>query len=228
MNHDVLERIKQVDSKVGVFSFGRSQSTRCPNKMLRSFDQTTLTDILLQKLKYFGHNAFFAANGKKFEQKCKAHGVRFLERSQHSVEIDEPISEILYFLETEKFSHFLIVNGCLPFLSIDTISNFYLMCLKNNSKPAFGVVRRANFFLSSNKKPLNFLDTVETINTKQVGEIYEFAHALYFFEKSFFVKNKRYWNWNEVEFIEMGSRYELIDVDDEEDFEFAEKLWKAN
>ena len=26
----------------------------------------------------------------------------------------------------------------------------------------------------------------------------------------------------------MGSRYELIDVDDEEGFEFAEKLWKAN
>ena len=40
-------------ARIGVFAFARTQSERCPNKMLRPFAGTTLTDIVLEKLSAF-------------------------------------------------------------------------------------------------------------------------------------------------------------------------------
>jgi len=219
--------MKTVNPSIGVFSFGRRESARCHDKMLRPFGKTTLTDILLNKLKHFGDSAFFAGRDEDFRKRCANHGVRFVERNEHSVSIDEPITDILSFLEAENFSHFLIVNGCLPFLSLKTIQDFHTTCLEDASRPAFGVVARQNFFLDSSLDPINFSEEVTTINTKRAEPVYEFAHALYFFEKTFFFKNRRYWNWSEVRYLQMGSRYELVDIDDEADFAFAETLWKA-
>ena len=47
-------------NNIGIFSYGRKGSERCPNKMLRTFGDTTIVDILLNKLKYFNDNSFFA------------------------------------------------------------------------------------------------------------------------------------------------------------------------
>ena len=33
-------------------------------------------------------------------------------------------------------------------------------------------------------------------------------------------------DWSEVRFIELASRYELLDIDTEEDFAVAEALWR--
>ena len=55
--------------------------------------------------------------------------------------------------------------------------------------------------------------------------IYEFSNALYFFDKEYFFKNGRYWDWEEVNFFEVSSKIELLDVDTEDDFKIAEALW---
>ena len=68
---------------------------------------------------------------------------------------------------------------------------------------------------------------MKTINTKAVEPVYEFAHALYFFNKEYFFENGRYWDWKEVEFIEIQDKVELIDIDTEEDFKIAEDIYKT-
>ena len=184
----------QIENKrIGIFSFGRKNSERCPNKMLKPFSDTTLTDIILQKLKSFNGNAFFAGYEKEFQEKCVQHRVRFVQRDRRSAHIDKPIIDILSFLHDEDYDYFIIINACLPFLSINTIKSFVAFCQSNYYEPAFAVIKRGNYYVDQTHKPLNFNIKMKTINTKEVTPVYEFAHALYFFNKDYFFKNGKYW-----------------------------------
>lgn len=212
---------------IGVFSFGRKQSQRCPDKMLRAFAGTTLADIMLDKLAAFMPQAFFAGHDQEFREKSERHGVPFVARDSHSVTIDEPITEILSFLHDVPYTHLLIVNGCLPFLRTETIAGFLDECRRGDLQPAFAVTRRRNHFMSLDRRPLNFPLDLKTINTKTVEPVLEFAHALYFFDKAYFFDHGRYWDWQTVRLLEAGSPHELVDIDTEDDFTFAEALWKG-
>jgi molybdopterin-guanine dinucleotide biosynthesis protein A len=216
-----------MSNSVGVFAFARKQSQRCPNKMLRPFAGTTLTDIALDKLAAFGPGAFFAAHEDEFREKSERHGVRFVRRSLESATLDEPIVDILSFLRELPFTHLLIVNGCLPFLETTTIRRFLDNCIAGGMAPAFAVTRRQNHFISMEHRPLNFPADMKTINSKTVEPVYEFAHALYFFEKAYFFTHGAYWDWGTVRLLEAGTRTELVDIDTEEDFTFAQALWKG-
>jgi molybdopterin-guanine dinucleotide biosynthesis protein A len=215
-------------SDIGVFSFGRKQSERCPNKMLRPFGGTTLADIALEKLAAFAPGSFFAAFDEEFRDKSARHGVPFVQRDARSVSIDEPITEILSFLRDVPYTHLLIVNGCLPFLRTETIAGFLDDCRRGGLAPAFAVNRRQNHFMSLDHQPLNFPLDMRTINSKTVRPVLEFAHALYFFEKSYFFEHGRYWDWQTVRLIEAGTPWEMLDIDTEQDFAFAEAAWKGS
>lgn len=195
--------------------------------MLRPFGGTTLTDILLEKLHHLGSQAFFAGFEDEFREKCDRHDVAFVPRDPRSVAIDEPITDILSFLREVPHTHFLIVNGCLPFLQTSTIAGFLDECVRGNLAPAFAVIRRRTHFMSLDRRPLNFPRDMTTINTKTVEPVLEFAHALYFFEKAYFFEHGRYWDWQTVRLLEAGDPHEMLDIDTEEDFAFAEALWKG-
>lgn len=212
---------------VAIFSIGRKDSQRCPNKMLRPLAGTTLTDILLKKFARCHQPTFFAGYEPEFRSLCNNHGVRFVQRDERSATIDEPIVEILSFLQPLEFTHFLCVNASLPFLELDTITSFLDDCIANNSQPAFGVIRRANHLMSLDRHPLNFDITAHTINTKTVKPVLEFAHALYFFSKEYLFREGTYWDWNTVRLIELPSKLQTVDVDTEEDFRIAEALWNG-
>ncbi|HHZ83101.1 MAG TPA: hypothetical protein EYN60_03645 [Nitrospirales bacterium] len=212
---------------VAIFSFGRKDSQRCPNKMLRPLAGTTLTDILLTKFARCHQPTFFAGYEPEFRSLCNNHGVRFVQRDERSATIDEPIVEILSFLQPLEFTHFLCVNASLPFLELDTITSFLDDCIANNSQPAFSVIRKANHLMSLDRHPLNFDITAHTINTKTVKPVLEFAHALYFFSKEYLFREGTYWDWNTVRLIELPSKLQTVDVDTEEDFRIAEALWNG-
>ena len=215
------------DNNIGIFSYGRKQSQRCPNKMLRPFDDTTLVDIILKKLKSLGDNTFFAGYEKEFKQKCDQIGVRFVQRTKKSVSIDEPQIECLSFLREVNHDYLLIVNGCLPFLKVETIKSFLNEVVGRGLHPSSVIMKQSNYFFGENKLPINFAVNLKNLNTKSVSPIYEFANALYFFNRQYFFDNGRYWDWEKLRLIELESSVELIDVDTEEDFLIAESVWKS-
>lgn len=195
--------------------------------MLRPFGDTTLLDLVLAKLAELGPDSFFAGFEHEFEEKSRQHGVRFVRRDERSVSIDEPITDILSFLRGLDYTHFLIVNGCLPFLEVDTIRDVRERCIAGGHEPAFAVVRRHNHFIGPDRTPLNFPRDMKTINSKTVTPVFEFAHALYFFEKQYFFEHGAYWDWRTVRFLELSDRAEILDIDTEEDFTFAETVWRG-
>lgn len=213
------------NGRIAVWSCGRVSSSRCPNKMVRPFADTTLTDIFLSKLAKLNIDVFFAGYEDIFKEKCNAHKVPFVKRTEKSANIDEPASEIYSFLKTQPFEYFLQVNACLPFLKIDTMKKYFDMC-KENKEPSFAVIKKSNFFVKTDGTPINFSNNLTTINTKKVSPINEFAHAFYFFKKEYFIETGWYWDWNTIKYIEIPGGLEIFDIDEEEEFEMAEAIWQ--
>ena len=208
-----------------IISFGRKQSERCKNKMLRDFNTTTLTDIMLEKLGSSKFETFFAGFDEEFRNKADKHGVQFLQRTEKSSIIDEPIAEILSFLQDINHENILLVNPCLPMLKLNTIESFLESCIEHGEEASFSISLENNYFMMDENTPINFDPNLKTINTKDVNGIYSFSHALYYFNREYFLSNGRYWDWNKVRFVKMGNKYELFDVDTENDFIMAEALF---
>ena len=212
-------------TKVGIYSFGRKQGQRCPNKMLRPFCNTTLTGIMISKLAQFESDSFFAGYEQEFRDECEKSSVRFVQRDLNSISIDEPIIDILSFLKNVHHEYLLWINPCLPFLSVQTIRTFLNDCLAHQCRPAFPVVKRATHFLRADGSAVNFDASAKTLNTKKVEPLYEMAHAFYFFNRDFFLEHGRYWHWDDVRTVELPANDELIDIDEEHEFTLAENLW---
>ena len=215
------------DQSLAVWSCARTSSTRCPNKMLRPFQSTTLTDILLSKLAALPTKTFFAGYEGIFKERCAEHNVPFVQRSRESAENHDTSRIIHSFLTEQPYDYLLHVNGCLPFLRPDTIMKFLKTCFEENPiRPCFAVIRKNNHFVNLDGTPLNFPGDLSTINTRTVQPVYEFAHALYFFRRADFVKNGFFWDWQEVRYIEVEGGVELFDIDTEDEFQTASLLWK--
>ena len=215
----------EIDKSIGIFSYGRTGSQRVPNKMLRNFANTTLLDILIDKLAAFNDQSFFGGYEQVFKEKCNRKNVQFIQRSEKSTQIDGPITECISFIKETNYKYLLLVNGCLPHLKVSTIKRFLTFVKENHFKPATVITKKNNYFFNKEKLPTNFSLSLKTLNTKKTEPIYEFSNALYFFDKEYFFKNGRYWDWEEVNFFEVSSKIELLDVDTEDDFKIAEALW---
>ncbi len=209
---------------IAVFSCARLNSQRCSNKMIRDFGGTTLIDIFLSKLKCLEMNTFFAGYESLIKDKCKDHGIDFIQRTKQSSN-SEVAKEIYNFLENVDYKYLLMVNACLPFLRLGTIKDFSIKC-DELRKPLFAVFRKNNYFMSMTNEPYNYDNDIRTINTKYVNPVREFAHIFYFYEREFFLENGFYWNWDEVEYEEVPHGIESLDIDTEEDFEMARLLWE--
>ncbi len=214
-------------SDIVTFSFGRKQSARVPNKMLRPFAGTTLVDIALAKLRTFAPDAFFAGYEPEFRDKCDAHGVRFVQREEASINIDGPITDILSFLRHIDAKYFLLVSACNPFLKIEHINQFVADVKAGGNRPAITVKRYRKHFVTPDARGLNFSLETKTLNNKTVQPVFELVDGLYFFEKDFFFSKGTYWKWNEVRFLDAAGDDLLIDVDTEADFAAAQALWST-
>jgi molybdopterin-guanine dinucleotide biosynthesis protein A len=204
------------------------QSQRCPNKMLRPFGGTTLTDIVLGKLAEIGrhgYDTFYAGHEDAFAERCRRHGVRFVPRSLRSATIDEPIVEILGFLGDVEYDRVVLVSGCLPFLKMDTILKF-LREHGDRGRPAFSVRSHRHHFVDEERRAVNWDLAQKTLNTKTVRPLYELVDALYLFDRKFFLAEGRYWDWATVDFVEVGGKHELFDIDTEDDFAVAQAMWR--
>jgi len=212
-------------SNIGVFSVARTSSTRCNQKMLRPFSDRSLSDIAIERLSQIGENIFFAGYEPEFKDICQLHSVPFVQRNEKSALSNGPTTEVFNFIPEQPYEYFLLVSACFPFLKSETISKFLDICIKDD-RPKFAVLRKKNYFTDIDGNPYNFKKS-KMLDTKHVSPVNEFAHIFYFFQKSYFIKNGSFWDWNDVQYIEIEDNIESFDIDTEEQFQMAEAMWKG-
>lgn len=162
----------------------RLGSQRVPGKMLRPFAGSTLTDILLDKLKFSQvipkENIFFSAYEQELKDVAHKHGIQVYDRSEKSANSEgDPLSEIYEWHDKLPFKYVVLISACNPLLKLQTIDDFFHKYLISDNAGQFAVFEKKQYYWSTEEKPITDWQGSPIMNTKFIKPIYEAAHCLY-------------------------------------------------
>ena len=162
----------------------RLNSQRVPNKMIRNFAGTTLTDILLQKLVQCknipNHQIYLSAHEKELIDIGNNYPINIFERSYKSANVDSGIDVMFEWYNKLPYKYVVLISGCNPFLKVETIDNFVDEYLKSPHDGMFGVIKKKEYFWNKGGELLNkWPKNQDLLNTKAVETTYQAAHCLY-------------------------------------------------
>jgi len=161
----------------------RMGSQRIPGKMLRSFDYTTLTDILFDKLTKSTiipkSNIYFSAYEDELKEVGEKHGINIFHRSKESAFAETDMKLIYEWHDRLPFKYVVLISACNPLLTIETIDLFLKSFIESDKEGAFAVFEKKTYYWNKNGKAITDWNGASIMNTKLVEPIYEAAHCLY-------------------------------------------------
>jgi len=162
----------------------RLNSHRIPQKMTSPFGNTTLLDISISKLLDSSvipkENIVLAVHEPELAVIGEKYGVNIYHRSKESAQSEGKKLTVLYDWHNNlDFKYVILLNPCLPFLSIETIDKFFLEYKSSDNDGLFGVIAKKNYFWNDNEEMITkWTDGLEVMNTKFVETTYEAANCL--------------------------------------------------
>jgi CMP-N-acetylneuraminic acid synthetase len=219
-----------MESMRSLFLLGtaREGSTRVKDKMLRPFADTTLFEIYLEKMRSLYASGGFSDWGiavprldARLLRIAHREGVPIIRERSRTDPSPQPRNRELYYLADRMETHVMWVNACLPMMSVNTLAG---MVRAFESDPDImevePVVRRKNWFYGSNGKPLNHHAT----STQQTEVVHESSQAAHIFMRKHLLRTGQYFEGTPTLYVVKPE--EAIDIDEEQDFEFAEWVWR--
>lgn len=206
----------------------RRNSSRCPDKLLRSFSGTTLFDIALSKLLELNipiDNKWVCAYDYAFLSPVESKYIPVFRRSKESVSVDGPLTVVFEAVKHVTTKYFMFINPCVANISVKTLQSAIDLFQNSDFSSMTSVVRKKDWIYDSNGKVI--IDgTVAGGDTKKTQEIYVVAHAFHIINVDFFLKNDKYWTngVNDPYLFEIN-KLEALDVDDENDFIISESVY---
>jgi len=213
---------------IAAIAHARKTSTRCPNKHLRPFGNTTLIDIALDNLsKLDVDEKYLAVYDQELKDKI-IDGVKILHREYDSVSPGNCHHSIMYrHLENVKSEFIVNYNPCQPFVKVEELQKLIDLFKQSDCKSAITVRKERNFFWDKTKNPINFKPN-DRLSTTAGPWIYLATHSLVFYEKNYMLSE---WELfpntkdNPFPLVTDWSENELIDVDTELDFKLAKLIY---
>lgn len=209
----------------------RLGSERVPRKMNKPFAKTTLLDIALEKVKKCKNfpieNFFLSAYEPELQKIAERQKVNVFERSEVSANSEgTPMTEMYEWWDKLPFKYCVLINACAPFLTTETIDNFFEQYLKSDSDGMFGVIEKKNYFWNNSGDLLTPL-TEAVMNTKTVNTTFEAAHCLYAGRMSKIGEEVWMGDFRKPGDIELFAmkEQECLDVDYEWQFDLCESLY---
>jgi CMP-N-acetylneuraminic acid synthetase len=213
---------------IAAIAHARKTSTRCPNKHLRPFGNTTLIDIALDNLsKLDVDEKYLAVYDQELKDKV-IDGVQILNRDYDSVAPGNCHHSIMYrHLENVKSEFIVNYNPCQPFVKVEELQKLIDWFKQSDCKSAITVQKERNFFWDKTKNPINFKPN-DRLSTTAGPWVYLATHSLVFYEKNYMLSE---WELfpntkdNPFPLVTDWSENELIDVDTELDFKLAKLIY---
>lgn len=215
----------------------REKSDRCHNKMSRYFHNTTLFDIYMEKLetiKKQNNNIFddiiiaVSKYDKVLWDKANSYSIKIHERDKHSVTKATSLSEIHYYLKDYEQEYIMWLNGSSPFITPDTILFFGDFFKKESMESLHLIKRRLNWFwLDNENKPINVEKKTHS-RSQECQPIYESLQSFHIYNRQFMLENDAPWDFsfNNPYLYKIGEdSIEYYDIDTEEEFHIAEKIY---
>lgn len=160
----------------------RLSSERCPRKMIRPFAGTTLMDICLEKLvasNIPNENIWISLYDEELKDLCSKYPVNIFHRSQRSAESEGyPLNEIFEWWDKIPHKYTVLVNACVPFLSVNSIEKFFSNYANSSLDGMFGVIEKRDYFWDHNNNSITSNGS-SSMNTKMADVVKQAAHCLY-------------------------------------------------
>lgn len=209
----------------------RLGSERVPGKMIRPFAETTLVDLLFEKLKkskvISNEDIYFSAYEEELKQIGNKQGIKIFDRSEKSAMSEgQPLSEIYEWYNKLPYKYVVLVSACNPLLKIETIDSFIESYIKSKKDGGFAVFEKKTYYWDKKLNPITDWQGSTIMNTKYVEPVYEAAHCLYasrmdWIGEGLWMDNK---SPAEPELFVMDE-LEAFDIDYEWQFKIAELLY---
>lgn len=223
---------------VAVIVSARLASTRIPLKMIRPFAGNTLFDIILDKLIHSSliprENIYASVYEPELKVIARRYGVNIFPRSAESANSATDPSVIYEWWNRlpARFTHFILINPCLPLLSLDTIEAFTQRFLQSPN-PLFGVVEKRNFIFMDGVMINHFKHFPppdnKIMNTLVIPPWHEAAHCLYGGRLKDIPTPSYLGSFDQKDSPELFTipEREYFDIDHEWQFRYAEILYRG-
>lgn len=211
-------------SDISVFLNVRETSTRCKNKMLRSFGGTTLLDICLNKIHELSYmQVYYGAHEERLLEKARNYSfLNLVERSYESAHSDNDPSKIFEILHTISTKWVLWINPCVPFLKMATVNSAVETFLASSNNSLTSAKKIQGWYYDPNGEPLNS----HNIATQDSGYLFEVAHAFHIYDREFMINNNLLWSNKKGDPLLFPIPVEQsYDIDTEEEFVLYESLY---
>jgi len=209
----------------------RLGSQRIPGKMLKPFADTTLVDILLEKLTQSTiipkSNIYFSVYEEELKQVAQKYSINIFHRSKQSSNSEGLLLPEIFEWHTLPFKYVILISACNPLLKLETIDNFISSFIKSSKKGGFAVFKKKNYFWDTNGNSITDWKGLPCMNTKMIDHVYEAAHCLYASPMNI-IKNNQWLTTEGPDGLELFdiSELESFDIDYEWQFNVAEQLYK--
>ena len=220
---------------IAIIVQARVSSKRCKKKMIRNFAGTNLLQIFFDKIKKSKiikkNNFFVSSYDNQINKIAKKNGFNIFKRSKLSALSEGKDIRVLYeWWNKLDYKYCVLLNASLPFLSIKTIDDFIRKYQRNNFHGQFAVIEKKNYYWYKKKLVNQWPGKLQCMNTKKVEPILEAAHCLYaspmnIIGKGYFMGDLK--NIKNVQFYKIKDSIEILDVDEEWEFNAFESIYKG-
>jgi CMP-N-acetylneuraminic acid synthetase len=222
------------ENQIAFIVQARLNSKRVPQKMIRPFAGDTLFGIVLDKLlqcKNIPNQDIYAS---VFEEELinivDSKPISYFVRSKESAEEEDNLQLIYEWHDKlpKQYKYVVLISGCNPLLSIDTIDGFVEKFTTQEEDNLFAVVEKRQYYWNKDGKMINNWPEGETImNTKVIEPTYEAAHCLYASRLDTIKDNKFMVDYSKENLILHNiDELESFDIDYEWQFKTAELLYE--
>lgn len=216
---------------IGIIINARLNSQRIPDKMLKPFGETTLIDILFEKLKQSTiiplDNIYLSAYEPELKKTAYKHSINIFHRSKVSANSEgQHLTELLEWHDKLPFKYVVTISACNPLLKIETIDNFIKSFIESKKEGGFAVFKKKTYYWDKNHNSITDWKSLPIMNTKFVDPVYEAAHCLYA-SRMDIIKEEMWMTTNGPDDIELFVMDELeaFDIDYPWQFTTAEILY---
>jgi CMP-N-acetylneuraminic acid synthetase len=217
-----------------LLGMAREKSTRVPYKMIRNFSETNLYKIYLRKLEMISKTKHpfsrivmaISPTDKTLYKFSKKTNVEIFGRSNQSA-TGSSFLDIYDFLDDFSEDYIMSVNGCSPFLKLETILKIGFFFKNSRAKGLVCVRERRNDFWDPNSFR-NINCKTHHLATQEIPPLLESVRHIMIYDRKFAIENKRYWDLKTIYpfLYKISDDEECLDIDTELEFQICETMWR--